>query len=448
MLTLSSRLYFPIFIFAIVVFGSLISLYVYQGAKADATTSLTARTDTIAQLVPEKDLALLTYTDADLDNSVYQNLKKSFINTRGVNKDVRFVYIFVIDDNKIKFVVDSEPEESEDYSQPGEEYVEASEQPEIYEVFKTGKPVVQKAYSDRWGTWITGLSPIKDQNGVTKYVLGIDVAASDFILRPYTVAAFPALLFLLLVVFAIAMYVVRRKELELVKTKAQFVSIASHELRSPLTGIRWGAENILKDNNINENIKTQVESIHNSSLHLLTIINDLLSISLTERDFVNNKTFADLDIKPIILAAMSDLKVVAVAGGVKLVADISEEVLMIKGSAERVKNVFFNLISNAIKYSKNGSEIFVSAQTRKTSKGKFVYFSVRDTGIGIPKEDMDKVYRGFYRAPNAKLHTASGTGLGLYMCDKIAKLHGGSLDIKSEEGIGSTISVLFPFISK
>jgi signal transduction histidine kinase len=446
--TLSNRFYFPIFIFAIAVFGSLISWYVYQGAKADATASLIARTDTIAQLVPEKDLSLLTYTESDLDNSVYQNLKKSFVNTRGVNKDVRFVYIFVVDDNKVKFVVDSEPEESDDYSPPGEEYVEASEQPEIYEVFKTGKPVVQKAYSDRWGTWITGLSPIKDENGVTKFVLGIDVAASGFILNPYIEAAFPALLSILLVVFAIAMYLVRRKELELVKTKAQFVSIASHELRSPLTGIRWSAENVLKDNKINENVKTQVESMHNSSLHLLAIINDLLSISLTERDFVNNKTFIDLDIKPIILAAMSDLKAVAISGGVNMVADISEEVLMIKGSAERVKNVFFNLISNAIKYSKNGSEIFVSAQTRKTSKGKFVYFSVRDSGIGIPKDDVKKVYRGFYRAPNAKLHTVTGTGLGLYMCDKIAKLHGGSLDIKSEEGLGSTISVSFPFTNK
>jgi signal transduction histidine kinase len=446
--TTSNRFYFPLFIFAIIVFGSLISWYVYQGAKADATDSLIARTDTIAQLVSETDLSSLTYSEADLNSSVYQNLKQSFINARGVNKDVRFVYVFVVDDNKVKFVLDSESEESEDYSPPGEEYMEANEQPEIYEAFRTGKSVVQKAYSDRWGTWITGLSPIKDKNGVTKYILGIDVAASDFILRPYIEAAFPALLSLLLVVFAIAMYLVRRKELELVKTKAQFVSIASHELRSPLTGIRWSAENILKDGQISESVKKQVESMHDSSLHLLAIINDLLSISLTERDFVNSKTFTDLDIKPIILSAMSDLKVVASSGGVKLVADISEEALMIRGSAERVKNIFFNLISNAIKYSKNGSEIFVSAQTRKTPKGKFVYFSVRDTGIGIPKDDINKVYGGFYRAPNAKLHTATGTGLGLYMCDKIAKLHGGRLDIKSEEGKGSTISVSFPFTNK
>ncbi len=81
-------------------------------------------------------------------------------------------------------------------------------------------------------------------------------------------------------------------------------------------------------------------------------------------------------------------------------------------------------------------------------KGKMVRVAVRDAGIGIPKQDLKKVCEGFYRAPNAKSHTESGTGLGLYICFKIAELHGGTLDIDSIEGEGTMIVVSLPFFKK
>ncbi len=164
---LESRYSFPIFIIIIVIFGSLISWCTYQNSKEETTASLIARTDTVAQLVAEVDLSTLSYSQADLENPVYEKLKKHFVNARFVNKDVRFIYVFVRHNGVTKFVVDSEQTDSEDYSPPGQIYEEAEGQPEIFKVFETGNSVVQEAYTDRWGTWITGFSPIKDDRGNT-----------------------------------------------------------------------------------------------------------------------------------------------------------------------------------------------------------------------------------------------------------------------------------------
>ena len=433
------------FIVVVIIFGSLISWYTYQNAKDNTTASLVARTDTIAQLVTEVDLSSLSYSEIDLENPVYQKIKKHFVNARGVNKDVRFIYIFVIDQGVMKFVVDSEPADSEDYSGPGEEYGEAEEQPEIYQVFETGESVVQEAYTDRWGTWITGLSAIKDSEGNTKYVIGIDIDASSFLMKPYLDAAFPAMLSMLLVVLAIAMYSVRKKELELVQNKARFVSVASHELRSPLTGIRWSSENLLKGDDLPEEKKTVVKAIHDSSLHLLSIINNLLSISLAEHGFADRKTFAVLDVKGLVSKVIEDLSSAADSNGVKVLYEASDASLSVKGSVERLISLFSNLISNAIKYSKKEGTVSISVGLYGTFKRKTVRVAVRDSGIGIPKDDVKKVLQGFYRADNAKVHTINGTGLGLYMCSKIAELHGGSLNIDSIEGEGTMIVVSLPF---
>jgi signal transduction histidine kinase len=442
------RFYFSFFIVVIVIVGSLISWYTYKNAQEETTQSLIARTNTIAQLVAEVDLSSLSYSEEDLENPTYQKLKKHFMNARVVNEDVRFIYIFVQDEGVVKFVVDSEPAESEDYSAPGEEYPEAAEQPEILDVFVTGKSIVQEAYTDRWGTWITGLSAIKDESGETKYVIGIDIDATNFLLKPYLEAAFPALLSLLLVVMAIAMYSIRKKELELVQTKAQFVSVASHELRAPLTGIRWSAENLLKQTDLSEDKRAVITSIHASSLHLLSTINDLLSISTAEHDFLDKKAFDVIDIKSLVESAIDDLHPTAESNEIQLMYEAAPGLMNVKGNSDRLKNLFSNLISNAIKYSHKKGRVTVSVGLHSTFKGKMVRIAVRDSGIGIPKQDIKKVSRGFYRSENAKIYTTHGTGLGLYICYKIAQLHGGSLDMDSIEGKGTMVIISLPFYEK
>lgn len=442
------RFYFSLFIAVMVAVGSLITWYTYQNANEEATASLVARTDTIAQLIAEEDLSSLSYSEADLENPTYQRLKKHFVNARAVNEDVRFIYIFVLDKGSMKFVVDSEPADSPDYSPPGEVYGEAQEQPEIFEVFKTGEPLVQSAYEDRWGTWITGLSAIKDQEGAVKYVVGIDISATKFQLDPYLQAAFPAMLSLILVILAAAMYVVRKKELELVETRAQFISVASHELRSPLTGIRWGAENLLKATDLSTEKRTVVSAIHDSSLRLLSIVNDLLSIATAEHDFIDKKSFSSIDIKSLVKSSIDGLKATAASFDIRIDLDESSEELSVLGNAERLKNLVSNLISNAIKYSNNGELVTVAVGSHVNFNKKVVRIVIRDSGIGIPKEDIKKVLQGFYRSSNARIHTVSGTGLGLYICNKIAQLHDGNLTIDSLQGQGTMVVVSLPFYAK
>lgn len=440
------KFYFLFFIILIAIFGSLISWYTYKNAKDETVESLIARTDTISQLIEELDLSSLSFSAKDLENPLYQKLKRHFMNARSVNDDVRFIYIFVKDEGVVKFVIDSEPEDSEDYSPPGQVYEEAEEQGEIKHVFNTGESVVQPAYSDRWGTWITGLSAIKNPNGGTpKYVVGIDINAQDFIMGPYLKAAFPATLSLLLIILATSVYHIRKKEIELVETKAQFVSVASHELRSPLTGIRWSSENLLSDPTISENSKKIIKGIQSSSVHLLSVINDLLSISIAKHDFVNRKTFTSVDIHNLIKAILADLSSTAMSNKIEVKHDVFDEGMYVNGSEDRLKNLFSNLLSNAIKYSRPESSVLVNVGLHTVFNKKFVRVVIRDNGIGIPKDALQKVIRGFYRAKNAKNHTEHGTGLGLYICFKIAEIHDGTITIDSIEDKGTMVTVSLPF---
>lgn len=440
------RFYFSFFILAIVIIGALISWNTYRNAKENAISSLIARTDTIARLIDEQDVSSLSFSEADLANPTYQTLKKHLTEARAANPDIRFIYIFAINQGRVRFVVDSEDESSKDYSPPGQPYPEA--QQEVFEVFNTGESLVQDVYSDSYGTWVTGEAAIKDVAGKTKYVLGIDTEASEFVAKPYIEAAFPSMLSLILLFLALSVYIVRRKELEVIRTKTQFVSVASHELRAPLTGIRWSAENMLKQGGLAPDSVMMVNAIHDSSLHLLSVINDLLSISIADHDFIDKKAFSVLNVKTLVEKSITELTPTAASCRVTIAYETSQDELLVKGNEERLRNLFSNLISNAIKYSHENDTVQISIGPHSSFKGKTIRVAVRDNGIGIPKNDIKKVTQGFYRSQNAKIHTINGTGLGLYICFKIAQIHGGRIDIESLEGRGTMTILSLPFYEK
>ncbi len=439
------RNYFILFLTAVAVFGSLITWYTYRNAKRDAEASLIARTATVAQLVEEPIISSFTFSEADLSNPQYQILKKEFISARAANPDVRFIYILGVQDGSVFFVVDSEPEESEGYSAPGQVYPEV--QPEVLRVFESGVSEVQSPYHDSYGSWVTGLSPVTDAQGVTRYLVGIDIDSQKFMMRPLIEASFPAMLSMVLFIIACALYVLRKREMELVKTKSQFMSVASHELRAPLTGIRWSTENLLKQKH-SEQTQQILEAIHDSSLRLLSVINDLLSISNTDHAFIDKKTFVELNLKSIVRSVIAELAPIAESSKIVIFEDMCNEEVRVMGNADRLRSLFLNLMSNALKYSRAGGRVQVSIGVYRHFQKRLVRVTFKDEGIGIPQSDLKKIMQGFYRAGNAQQHTSVGTGLGLYTCQKIAQAHGGDLDIESLEGKGTMVIVSLPFYGK
>jgi PAS domain S-box-containing protein len=228
------------------------------------------------------------------------------------------------------------------------------------------------------------------------------------------------------------------KERELNELKTKFVSIASHEFRTPLSTVMSSAALIqqYKDKNDLEKVDKHVLRIKSSVNHLTQILNDFLSLGKLEEGKVDIKVETiDIDhfLHEIVEEVQSFLK-----DGQNVSINCSSEVKHIETDSRILRNIMFNLISNASKYSDPGKIINIDCE----QENKSVLFSIRDHGIGIPKEDQKHLFDRFYRASNAG--QIQGTGLGLNIVKRYVELLGGEISFKSDYGKGSTFDISIP----
>jgi signal transduction histidine kinase len=229
-----------------------------------------------------------------------------------------------------------------------------------------------------------------------------------------------------------------QKERELNELKSRFVTMASHEFRTPLSTILSSASLISKYGTGDDQEKREkhIERIKSAVHNLTGILNDFLSLSQLEEGKAQNKpvSFYLQEFTAEVVEEMEDL--------LKKNQNIiyrhtgsPEEILLDK---QLLKNILINLISNAIKYSSEGKEINVSTEL----DNKFLRLQIRDQGIGIPEEDQQHLFSRFFRANNAA--NVQGTGLGLNIVKKYAELLGGEIDFSSEINKGSIFTVRIP----
>ena len=234
------------------------------------------------------------------------------------------------------------------------------------------------------------------------------------------------------------------KEKSLNEAKSRFVSMASHEFRTPLSSILSSVflvekytDLIENDNEIEyiENREKHISRIKKSINHLTEILNDFLSLDKLDqgkieakREEFNLKLFSE----EIIEEVKSILKF-----GQTITHEFSGELIIFQDK-KILKNIYLNLISNAIKYSQEGKKIILNVEVTK----KKVQIKIEDEGIGIPKEDQNNLFTKFFRAGNAL--NIEGTGLGLNIVKRYVELIGGSINFNSQEEIGTTFIVQFP----
>ena len=227
---------------------------------------------------------------------------------------------------------------------------------------------------------------------------------------------------------------------ELDKTKDEFLSIASHQLRTPLTSIK-GYVDMLRDGDfgeVNEAQKNALDETFSSSERMVRLINDFLNISrLQTGKFTIEKRPTSFD--DLVQQEVNMLKLVAAQSDIKINAKI-DKINDVNLDVEKVQQVVVNMIDNAIYYSKPNSTIEVKLKKSKN----FAEFTVKDTGIGVPKEDQEKLFSKFFRAPNARTRRPDGTGVGLFLSKKVVVGHKGEIIFKSEEGKGSTFGFKLP----
>jgi signal transduction histidine kinase len=293
---------------------------------------------------------------------------------------------------------------------------------------------------------------VKGQDGQVKSILLLklslaenDALVQKTIFQVYLLSVGAMLIVLLLVFNHIRLFAfeVRAKKLEEIdKMKDDFISMASHELKSPLTAIRGYVE-LLADITKEEGVKTGREAQQQKYLtnidisvnRLRTLVEDLLDVSRIEQNRIPFE-YKEVDFAKIVLEIADEMKLLADEKGLEIKKNIAD-VAKVSVDPERLKQIVVNLISNAIKYTPKGT---VEIQIKQDDEN--VFLIVADTGLGISAENMKKLFSKFYRVETEHTMGISGTGLGLWIAREIAQKMGGDLKVESIEGVGSHFTLI------
>lgn len=397
-----------------------------------------------ADAISADEISQLDGSDKDLENETYQDLKKRLTRMREANPGTRFVYLLgVKESNDVFFYADSEPEDSDSYSPPGEIYPEASLR--LKASFSDDAPFIEGPSSDSFGTWISALAPVIDQStGKTVAVLGVDEPAKDYFVQIAIYSIIPLILAAIPLTVLYRNRKLEEKEREITDLKTQFVSVASHELRSPLNGVLWAVQSLIKPG-ASPNLKSDqlklLTSVYNNTASSVATVNEILDFSIFDRGKANKLLHERVDLKDVLTDVEKVLTLSAQEGGVtfKYLGEWPEHIPA-EGDPGAFKRAFSNILSNAVKYSPKDSVIELSYQKEASTH----VISVRDHGIGIPASEQAKVLEGYYRAANATKVKAHGTGMGLWVTKKIIEQHGGKLVLESKENEGTTIHSHLP----
>lgn len=227
------------------------------------------------------------------------------------------------------------------------------------------------------------------------------------------------------------------------RAKSEFLASMSHELRTPLNAIIGFAE-ITVGQVLGPvgNVKylEYAEDIHNAGTHLLGLINNILDLSKVESGLDELHEEA-LDVAGIVDAVRKFVQERADTSGVKLVADVPDDLPRLHADERKLKQILVNLLSNAVKFTPAGGSVTIGVWCR--TDGDCV-FQVTDTGIGIAPDDIPKALSRFGQVDSSLSRKYEGTGLGLPLTKALVELHGGSLELRSEVDIGTTVTVRFP----
>jgi signal transduction histidine kinase len=234
----------------------------------------------------------------------------------------------------------------------------------------------------------------------------------------------------------------KSRELEIASQhKSEFLANMSHELRTPLNAIIGFSEVLLERmfGELNEKQDDYLKDIHSSGRHLLSLINDILDLSKVEAGRMELEP-ARFDVPTAIGNAMTLVRERAQRHGIALGIDVAAEVGEIVADERKFKQILLNLLTNAVKFTPDGGRVDVLA--RRTADALEV--AVRDTGIGIAKEDQAAVFEEFRQVGRHYTNKQEGTGLGLALTRRFVELHGGAIRLESEPGKGSTFTFTIP----
>lgn len=233
--------------------------------------------------------------------------------------------------------------------------------------------------------------------------------------------------------------ITEQQKLEL--SRREFVANVSHELRTPLTSIKSYTETILESDELPKPLLHRfLGVIINEADRMTRIVKDLLALSRLDSQKMDWR-FSQFSVNQLLNNIYDSMLLDARNHEQELTLSAQETLGLFYGDKERVEQVIVNIVSNAIKYTQNGGQIAIHASRAADE----LVIAVQDNGIGIPKEDIPRLFERFYRVDKARSRERGGTGLGLAIAKEIVTVHEGRIEVESEVGVGTTMTVFLPY---
>ncbi len=249
------------------------------------------------------------------------------------------------------------------------------------------------------------------------------------------------------VLFVITFSIIRSMEglAEANRLKSEFISVVSHQLRSPLSNLKWSLEVLVSERfgKLEGKQKEYLHILQDNTKRMGELVSDLLMVSRIEQGRLplNKSAFF---LEEIVKKMIADYKPFSEASKVELKMEASKSVPQVEADPSKIKVVVENLIDNAIKYSQNGGRGGKVKVRIAPQNSKLVLFSIQDDGIGIPKKDQKYIFKKFFRSGNVLKHQTQGSGLGLNIVKSIIEKSGGRMWFRSQENKGTTFYFTLP----
>lgn len=428
----------------------------------------------ISQTVNFSGIGTLQEESQDSD-PIYQRIFTDLKFANDINNSVTYVYTMRPGEGRYwEFVVDATVEEDANANGMIDDDESRASISEPYDVSccvalpigLTGPVADPSVTSDQWGNWISGYAPIYDEQGKAIAIVGVDISVDEYVTLQSSLRRIMLLTVIVTVGFATLLgfagayfflgeekrvhhaLEIRNADLERVaerRTRAlrEFMAVIIHDLKSPLTSMRWGLETL-------KNTKMNAKELSDYSDELQEVVENMRKIVQSTIDATRislgklpiNKKFGN--ITSTVLSAVNAYKPEAEAKGLDLVEEFDKKIPKLDFDPDRILNVINNLVSNAIKYSDKGR---VTVRMIYLKEQKRVRVEVEDTGIGISKSDIKKLFTPFTRVGGKQSQERTGTGLGLSIVKGVIEGHGGSVGAESTKGKGSTFWFELPIRS-